>query len=187
MDEDVLIGKEQSEPLLDPCSDVCEQTHVVTGSVRCSLNLLERRAHDGRVERGPWLASERVPEPRREQIGRDRNAVESLQCETDAFDHGPAGALVRRWPDVVQGPTRQSFGDVPGAVRAVPMSDVTGVRDVTAFEHPDDSRLVVVRIAEASLADPHHVLVANPGLTHPAGLRNEVSFQRQTRCREDPA
>lgn len=187
MDEDVFIGAEQREPLLDPCSDICEQSHVVTGPVPCSLNLLECRIHDRRVERGPWLASERVPEPRRQQISRDRNAVEGLQCGTEALDHGPAGARVGRWPDVVQGSTRQPFGDVPRAVRAVAMGDVTGVGDLTAFERPDDSRLVVVRIAEASLAQPHHVLVANPGLTHPAGLRNEVSFQRQTRGREDPA
>ena len=109
VDEDGFVGSEQRQPVLDRVGGVREQTRVMTGLSSGSLDLLERRAHDGWVERGPRLAGECVGQPGRQQVGRNRNAVQGAQRRAEAVDHCLARVRVRRRPGVVQGSAGQAF------------------------------------------------------------------------------
>jgi hypothetical protein len=101
MDDGVFVDGEQCQPLLDPIGNIGEQTRVMTGHAPLSLDLLKRRTDYRRVERSPRLAGERVGQPGRQQIGRDRNAVKGAQRNAEALDDCLARVRVRRWPCLV--------------------------------------------------------------------------------------
>jgi hypothetical protein len=186
MDEDGFVGGEQRQPLVDPVGDVREQARVMTGPSPGSLDLLERRAHYGWVERRPRLAGERVGQPGRQQFGRDRNAVKCAQRSAKAFDHCLARVRVRRRPRFVHGSAWQTFGDVPRPVRAVAVGEVSGMRDLAAGEQVDDRSLVAIRVAKLSVVQPYDVFVADPHATNPAGLCNKAPSCWQTSGRQSP-
>jgi hypothetical protein len=181
MDERGLVGGEQRQPLLDPVGDLREQIRVMTGQLPSSLDLLERRAHHGWVERGPRLPRERLGQPRRQQAGRNRHPVQGAQRSAEALDDCLARAPVPRRPRFVQASTAQAFRDVPRSVRAVAVGEVPGVRHLAAVEQADDCGLVAVGVAESSVVvQSYDVLVADPHAADPAGLGDEAPGGRQT-------
>jgi hypothetical protein len=186
MDEDGFVGGEQRQPLLDPIGDVREQARVMTGQSPGSLDLLERRTHDGWVERSPRLAGERVGQPGRQQARRDRNPVEGAQRSAEARDDCLARVRVRRRPYLVQGSAGQAFGDVPRPVRAVAVGEVPGVWNLAAGEQVDDCSLVAKRVAELSVAQSYDVFVADPRAADPAGLWKKAPGCWQTSGRQRP-
>src|ERR1051325_5800683 len=142
----------------------------MTGLSAGGLDLLERRTHDGWVVRSPRLAVERVGQPGRQQVGRDRNAVKRAQRRAEAFDHCLTRVRVRRRPYLVYGSAGHAFGDTPRPARAVAEGEVPGVWDVAAGEQVDDSSLVAKRVAKQSVAQSYDVFVADPHAANPAGL-----------------
>jgi len=158
----------------------------MTGLSPGSLDLLERRTHDGWVERSPRLAGERVGQPGRQQARRDRNPVESAQRSAEALDDCLARVRVRRRPYLVQGSAGQAFGDVPRPVRAVAVGEVPGVWNLAAGEQVDDCSLVAKRVAELSVAQSYDVFVADPRAADPAGLWKKAPGCWQTSGRQRP-
>jgi len=138
VDEDGFIGGEHRQPLPDPAGDIREQVRIMIGQSPGSLDLLESRTHDGWVERRPRFASECIGQPRRQQVGLDRNAVKCAQRNAETFDHRMAHVQVRRRPFLVQCSAGQAFGDIPRTVGPGTMRDVPGVRDLASGEQVDN-------------------------------------------------
>ena len=134
----------------------------MTGLSPGSLDLMERRAHDGWVVRSPRLPGERVGQPGRQQARRDGNPVQGAQRRAEAFDHCLARVRVRRRPRVVHGSAGQAFGDTPRPVRAVAVAEVPGVWDLAAGEQVDDRSLVAKRVAKLSVAQSYDDIRRRP-------------------------
>src|SRR4051794_36111197 len=158
----------------------------MTGLSPGSLDLLERRAHDGWMVRSPRLPGERVGQPGRQQARCDGNPVQGAQRSAEAFDHRLAHARVRCRPRFVQGSPGQAFGDRPRTVRAVAVAEVPGVWNLAAGEQADDLRLVAKRVAKLSVAQPYDVFVADPYAANPAGLWKKAPGLRQSSGRQRP-
>ena len=158
----------------------------MTGLSPGSLDLMERRAHDGWMVRSSRLPGERVGQPGRQQARWDRNPVEGAQRSAEAFDHCLARVRVRCWPRFVQGSPGQAFGDVPRPVRAVAVGEVPGVWNLAAGEQVDDCSLVAKRVAELSVAQSYDVFVADPRAADPAGLWKKAPGCWQTSGRQRP-
>ena len=61
-----------------------------------------------------------------------------------------------------------ALGDVPRPVRAVAVTEVTGVWDIAAGEQVDDCSLVAKRVAKPSVAQSYDDFVADPHAANPA-------------------
>ena len=158
----------------------------MTGLSPGSLDLLERRAHDGWMVRSPRLPGERVGQPGRQQTRRDGNPVQGAQRRAEAFDHRLARVRVRHWPRLVQSSSGQAFGDVPRPVRAVAVTEVPGVWDLAAGEPLDDRSLVAKRVAKLSIAQSHDDFVADPYAANPAALWKKAPGCWQPSGRQRP-
>ena len=192
VDEHGAVVREQPHPVLDPGGDVREQACVMIGSSPGGLDLRRRSADDGRVVRGPRLAGERIGQPRWPQVLRNRHLMQGPQRRAEALDQGAARGPVRLRPRRMQGAAGQPFGDGPRPVGPVPVRDVRSVGDLGPLEQADDSGLVAVGVAEPSVAQPDHVVLADPRPADPA-VRGEVgptsrepgSLQSPQQCRID--